>query len=196
MEKTKAEGYEALRKIKEILKDFDPEDSYIGKAFEGCVEQAEENLRYDGKLSWKAQYESKDREVTRLAEKLAEVNKRLRESEVARVDLTKELSQKDDTIARLEEVTDKLHESEEHRVDLVTELNQKDDAIARYVDVVQGKDREISRLNGVINNKDAAYTDLEGRLEEAQGQISDHKQTILELKAKLYDMMTKEEVKA
>ena len=62
--------------------------------------------------------------------------------------------------------------------------------------MVQGKDREISRLNGVINNKDAAYTDLEGRLEEAQGQISDHKQTILELKAKLYDMMTKEEVKA
>lgn len=160
MEKTKAEGYEALRKIEEILKGFDPEETYIGKAFEGCVEQAEENLRYDGKMSWKAKYESKDREAARLTEKLAEVNKKLRESEVARVDLTKE-------------------------------LNQKDDAIARYEGVVQGKDREISRLNGVINNKDAAYTDLEGKLEK---QIVTFRQTILELKAKLYDMMAGEEV--
>ena len=163
MEKTKAEGYEALRKIKEILKDFDPEDSYIGKAFEGCVEQAEENLRYDGKMSWKAEYESKDRQVARLTEKLAEVNKKLRESEVARVDLTKE-------------------------------LNQKDDVIARYIDVVQGKDREIAELDGELDDKDRTYTDLEGRLEESQRQIGTLKQTILELKAKLYDMMAGEEV--
>ena len=160
MEKTKAEGYEALRKIEEILEGFDPEETYIGKAFEGCVEQAKENIRYDGKMSWKAEYESKDREVARLTEKLAEVNKKLRESEEARVDLVKE-------------------------------LNQKNDTIARYIDVVQGKDREISRLNGVINDKDAAYTDLEGRLEEVQIQF---RQTIIEFKAKLYDMMTREEV--
>lgn len=194
MEKTKAEGYEALRKIEEILKGFDPERTYIGKAFEGCVEQAEENLRYDGMMSWKAEYESKNREVARLTEKLAEVNKKLRESEVARVDLTKELSQKDDTIARLEEVTDKLHESEEHRVELTKQLNQKDDTIARYVGVVQGKDREIHRLSGVLGEKAAAYENLEDKLEEAQGQISDLRQTILELKAKLYDMMTGKEV--
>ena len=100
MEKTKAEGYEALRKIEEILEGFDPEETYIGKAFEGCVEQAKENLRYDGKMSWKAEYESKNREVARLTEKLAEVNKNLRESEVTRVDLTKELNQKDDARTR------------------------------------------------------------------------------------------------
>ena len=163
MEKTKAEGYEALRKIQEILKDFDPEDSYIGKAFEGCVEQAEENLRYDGKMSWKAEYESKDRQVARLTEKLAEVNKKLRESEVARVDLTKQ-------------------------------LNQKDDVIARYIDVVQGKDREIAELDGELDDKDRTYTDLEGRLEESQRQIGTLKQTILELKAKLYDIIIREEV--
>ena len=160
MGKTKNEEYEALIQIRGILKDFDPEDTYIGKAFEGCVEQAKENLRNDWMLSFRSRYENRDRDAAKLDEKLAGVTKKLRESEEA-------------------------------RVDLVRQLNQKDDTIARYVDVVQGKDREISRLNGVINNKDAAYTDLEGMLEEAQSQT---RQTILELKAKLYDMMTGEEV--
>ena len=148
MGKTKAEEYEALSQIRGILKDFDPEDTYIGKAFEGCVEQAEENLRNDWMLSWKHRYEAKANSV----DGILNANTELKRA-----------------------------------------LNQKDDTIARYVDVVQGKDREISRLNSVINNKDAAYTDLEGKLEE---QIVTFRQTILELKAKLYDMMTAgEEVK-
>ncbi|MBQ7850440.1 MAG: hypothetical protein IJ175_02315 [Clostridia bacterium] len=156
MGKTKAEEYEALIQIRKILKDFDPEDTYIGKAFEGCVEQAKENIDNDWMLSFRSRYENRDRDAAKLDEILTKT-------------------------------TDKLRESEEARVDLVKELNQKNDTIARYIDVVQGKDREISRLNGVINNKDAAYTDLEGRLEEVQ---NDTRQTILELKAKLYDMMT------
>ena len=190
MRKTKAEEREALQKIEQILKDFSPEIAYIGKAFEGCVEQAEENLRYDGMMSWKEEYESKNREVARLTEKLAEVNKRLRESEVARVDLTKELSQKDDTIARLEEVTDKLHESEEHRVELTKQLNQKDDTIARLTDANGQFSKE-------IDQKDAECLDLRGKVWEAEALIRDLRQTIIELKAKLYDMMTAgEEVKA
>lgn len=163
MGKTKAEEREALVKIGQILEDFSPEDTYVGKAFEGCIEQAQENLNNDWMLSFRSRYENRDRDAAKLDEILTKT-------------------------------TDKLRESEEARVDLVKELNQKNDTIARYVVVVQGKDREISRLNGVINNKDAAYTDLEGRLEEAQGQIGDLRQTILELKAKLYDMMAGEEV--
>lgn len=160
MGKTKNEEYDALVQIRGILKDFDPEDTYIGKAFEGCVELAQDNLRNDQMFSFRSRYENRDRDAAKLDEILTKT-------------------------------TNKLRESEESRVDLVKELNQKNDTIARYIDVVQGKDREISRLNGVINDKDAAYTDLEGRLEEAQIQF---KQTILELKAKLYDMMTREEV--
>ena len=149
MGKTKAEEREALAKIREILDDFSPEDTYIGKAFEGCIEQAEENICNDWMLSWKGRYLEEQLKNCRLSDKVEA---------------------------------------------LMKTLNQKDDAIARYVGVVQGKDREISRLNGVIGNKDAAYTDLEGGLEEAQRQIGDLRQTIIELKAKLYDMMTREEV--
>lgn len=148
VEKTNAQEREALQKIKEILEGFDPEETYVGKAFEGCVEQAEENLRSDWMLSWKSRYLDEQLKNCRLSDKVEALTKT---------------------------------------------LNQKEDAIARYVDVVQGKDREISRLAGMFGEKAAAYKDLEGKLEEAQSQISDLRQTVLELKAKLYDMMTGEE---
>lgn len=160
MGKTKNEEYEALIQIRKILKDFDPEDTYIGKAFEGCVEQAKQNIDNDWMFSFRSRYENRDRDAAKLDEILTKT-------------------------------TDKLRESEEARVDLVKELNQKNDTIARYIDVVQGKDREISRLKEVRNE---TYKDLEDKLEEAQRQISDLKQTTLKLKAKLYDMMTGDEV--
>ncbi len=150
VEKTNEQEREALRKIEEILENFSPEDTYIGKAFEGCVEQARANIVNDGLESWKGWYLDEQLKNCRLSDKVEALTKT---------------------------------------------LNQKEDAIARYVDVVQKKDREISRLNGVINNKDTAYTDLEGRLEGAKETADGLKQTILELKAKLYDMMTGEEVK-
>ena len=56
MGKTNAQEREALAKIREILEGFDPEDTYIGKAFEGCIEQAEENICNDWMLSWKGRY--------------------------------------------------------------------------------------------------------------------------------------------
>ena len=155
MGKTKAEEREALRKIEQILEDFDPEDTYIGKAFEGCIEQAEENIRSDWMLSFRS------RELM-LEKKLAEA-------------------------------IDNLHESEEARVDLTKELNQKDDAIARLEDVKNRLSEEIGRMAGTLGEKAAAYENLEDKLEEAQGQISDLRQTILELKAKPYDVMTMEE---
>lgn len=178
MEKTKAEGYEALRKIEEILKSFDPEETYIGKAFEGCVEQAEENLRYDGKMSWKTKYESKDREAARLTEKLAEVNKKLRESEVARVDLTKELSQKDDAIARLEDAKNQLESQ------IVGEALIRRDYEAR-----------IGQMESDYKALQISYEDLKAaKKQEVAAEVHALRQTIIELKAKLYDMMTGEEV--
>lgn len=178
MGKTKAEEYEALSLIRGILKDFSPEDTYIGKAFEGCVEQAEENLRYDGKMSWKAKCESKDREAARLTEKLAEVNKMLRESEVARVDLTKELNQKDDAIARLEDAKNQLESQ------IVGEALIRRDYEAR-----------IGQMESDYKALQISYEGLKAaKKQEAAAEVHALRQTILELKAKLYDMMAGEEV--
>ena len=180
MGKTKAQEREALAKIREILKDFSPKDTYVGKAFEGCVEQAEENLRYDGKMSWKAEYESKNREVARLTEKLAEVNKKLRESEVSRVDLPKELNQKDDAIGRLANAKNQLESQ------IVGEASIRRDYEAR-----------IGQMESDYKALQISYEGLKAaKKQETAAEISDLKQTILELKAKLYDMMTAgEEVK-
>lgn len=128
MRKTKAEEREALAKIREILSGLG-DDSYVGKAFEGCIEQAEENICSDWMLSWKGRYLDEQAKNCKYAEKVGE--------------LTRRLNQKDDAIARLEAM--------------------RDDYTSR------------------------------ASLEEAQRQISDLRQTILELKAKLYDMMTWEE---
>lgn len=150
MGKTKAEEREALAKIRAILEGFDPEDTYIGKAFEGCVEQADENLRSDWMMSYKGRYDN--------------VSEQLHAANVRIIELTKTLNQKDDAIARLEDAKNRLSE-------------------------------EIDRLIRTLDHKNAACTDLEGRLAEAKETADDLRQTILELKAKLYDMMTGEEVK-
>ena len=164
MGKTKNEEYDALVQIRGILKDFDPENTYIGKAFEGCVELAKENIDNDWMLSLRSRYENRDRDAAKLDEILTKTTEKLRESEEARVDLTKELNRKDDTVARLEDAKDQLS-------------------------------GEINRLIRTLDHKNAACTDLEGRLAEAKETADDLRQTILELKAKLYDMMVREEVK-
>lgn len=144
MGKTKAEEREALRKIQAILKDFSPEDTYIGKAFEGCVEQAEENLSSDWMLSWKGRYLDEQLKNCRLSGKVEMLTKT---------------------------------------------LNLKDDAIARLKDAKNQLSRELEEVK-------ATYAKREFMLEGAKETADGLKQTILELKAKLYDMMTAgEEVK-
>ena len=157
MGKTNEQEREALRKIREILEGFDPEDTYIGKAFEGCVEQAEENLRRDWMLGYKDRYD-------RVSEQFHAVN------------------------ARIMDVTKKLRESEEARVNLTEALNQKDDAIARLTDAN-------NQLSEVSAQRDIDRQEMLCRFEAEKAQNLYLKQTIIELKAKLYDMMTGEEVK-
>lgn len=140
MGKTNAQEREALAKIEEILEDFDPKNTYIGKAFEGCVEQARANIVNGGLESWKGWYLDEQLKNCRLSDRLA--------------DLSRQLNYKDDAIARLEDAKNQLSE-------------------------------EIDRLNGVAG---AACKDL-----RREAEICDLRQTILVLKAKLYDMMTARE---
>ena len=158
MGRTKAEEREALAKIREILEGFDPEDTYIGKAFEGCVEQADENLRSDFMMSYKDRYDNVSEQLYAANVRIMDVTKKLRESEEARVDLTKALNQKDDAIARLKDANNQLSE--------------------------------------VSAQRDTDRQEMLCRFEAEKAQNLYLRQTVLELKAKLYDMMTGEEVKA
>jgi chromosome segregation ATPase len=114
MGKTNAQEREALAKIREILEDFSPEDTYIGKAFEGCVEQAEENIRNDWMLSWKHRYEAKANSVEGILN--------------ANTELKRTLNQRDDAIARLEDAKDqlseKLEETKKNEQVAIKEMNK------------------------------------------------------------------------
>ena len=149
VEKTNAQEREALQKIKEILKDFDPKETYVGKAFEGCVELAKENIDNDWLYSWKGRYLDEQLKNCRLSDKVEA--------------LTKTLNQKDDAIARLEDAKNLLS-------------------------------KEIVQLYGTLDYKDETYKDLEDKLEEEHQKLEKSQAEIIRLKAKLYDMMTGNEV--
>lgn len=149
MGKTNAQEREALAKIREILEGFDPEDTYIGKAFEGCIEQAEENLRNDWMLSWKHRYEAKANSVEGILN--------------ANTELKRALNQRDDTIARLNAMN-------------------------------EDAGKEMSSMTNELMKLRREEHELRCKLVEATETADGLKQTILELKAKLYDMMVREEV--
>lgn len=71
---TKDQEREALEKIKAILDTLGP-DSYVGTAFEGCLEIAEENIENDFACSMKQRVEAVVIENTRLKEKVKELEK-------------------------------------------------------------------------------------------------------------------------
>ena len=77
---TKDQEREALEKIKAILDTLGP-DSYVGTAFEGCIEDAEENIENDWACSMKGRVDDLDQENTKLRAKVKELEYKLAESE-------------------------------------------------------------------------------------------------------------------
>lgn len=69
---TKAQERKALEQIRKIVEGLG-EDSYIGMAFEGCFEIAEENIENDWGCSMKQNFESAVKEQGKLREIAAEL---------------------------------------------------------------------------------------------------------------------------
>ena len=117
---TKDQEREALEKIKAILDTLGP-DSYVGTAFEGCLEIAEENIENDFACSMKQRVEAVVVENTRLKEKVKEMEDKLAESEkdyeAAHAAAHLVADEKDAEIQRLkaqvQELSEKLASAEE-----------------------------------------------------------------------------------
>ena len=117
---TKDQEREALEKIKAILDTLGP-DSYVGTAFEGCLEIAEENIENDFACSMKQRVEAVVVENTRLKEKVKELEDKLAESEkdyeAAHATAHLVADEKDAEIQRLktqvQELSEKLASAEE-----------------------------------------------------------------------------------
>lgn len=113
---TKEQERKALEKIKKIVNDLG-EGSYIGMAFEGCFEKAEENIDNDFGCSFKSDLESARKENEKMAERV----KSLMESVD---DLTTKL---DDAMKEIDWLRSKVlsHEYIEHLKVLVLNENKK-----------------------------------------------------------------------
>lgn len=117
---TKDQEREALEKIKAILDTLGP-DSYVGTAFEGCLEIAEENIENDFAFSMKQRVEAAVVENTRLKERVKELEDKLAESEkdyeAAHAAAHLVADEKDAEIQRLktqvQELSEKLASAEE-----------------------------------------------------------------------------------
>lgn len=79
---SKEQELKALGQIRKIVENLG-EDSYIGFAFEGCFEMAEENIENDFACSWKQKAESAEKRAQRAEESAQDCKKAL---ETARKD--------------------------------------------------------------------------------------------------------------
>lgn len=77
---TKDQERQALKKIKKII-DGLGEESFIGKAFEGCCELAEQNIEYDFWCSYKEQAHIAEDKVKALSREVAELKEKLTKSQ-------------------------------------------------------------------------------------------------------------------
>lgn len=74
----------ALEQIRSIIEELGP-DSYIGIAFEGCIQDAVENIENDWACSWKQRAEAIDKELDDRAAYIIKIQQEL-EKQKARAD--------------------------------------------------------------------------------------------------------------
>lgn len=78
---TKEQERKALARIKKIIDEVsegNPTNSYIGMAFEGCIEDAEQNIENDWGLSWKQRAEAAEAHVRQLEGNVYTLNARIK----------------------------------------------------------------------------------------------------------------------
>lgn len=77
---TKEQERKALEKIRKIVEELG-ENSYVGTAFEGCFEDAEENINNDFALSMNDRWQTAAQRVEELAEENSNLKVRIKNAE-------------------------------------------------------------------------------------------------------------------
>lgn len=97
---TKQQEYKALAKIRKIVESLG-EDSYIGAAFTGCFELAEQNIEFDFACNLQDRADAAEREAAALKAQLADAQKNLeaaqQQSKAYLAELDRELDWKPST---------------------------------------------------------------------------------------------------
>lgn len=101
----KEQERKALEQIKKIIESLG-EDSYIGTAFEGCFEIAEENIENDWACSMKQRVEEAEKREQKLTKELCEMAEKLEDSDGIIKIQGQQIREKESMIEKLEEKID------------------------------------------------------------------------------------------
>ena len=149
---TKETERKALEQIRKIVEGLG-ENSYIGTAFEGCFEDAEENIENDFACSMKQRKEAAEAANDELKKKIAALEWKIK--------------------------TDSDH-MECQRI----ELEEKDKAMTTRGDRIEALSKQLNEACDKAVEHEATILEIKEREQQ-------YKMEILELKAKLYDLMVK-----
>lgn len=83
---TKDQERAALEQIKQILSTLEP-DGYVNTAFEGCVDDAAENIKNDFMCSWKQRAQSEEKKAEEAVKKANETKKELEAAYISLSDI-------------------------------------------------------------------------------------------------------------
>lgn len=136
---TKEQERKALEQIKKIIAGIGGDESYIGKAFEGCFEMAEDNISNDFWNSWKDKYEIEHKTADKAVDKLndkAEENILLKKE----LDITKKtMKEESERAGRLADDLKAMKMANEQNIKRQEE--QKEKAEALQMEVIKLKAR-------------------------------------------------------
>lgn len=144
---TKDQERKALEQIRKIVAGLG-EISYIGTAFEGCFEIAEENIENDFGCSMKQRAESAEKDAKKIGDALRAANKQIEDLEATNEILGEKIMQHDKNYEELRQ------KKEEYKQNALEHWNK--------------------------------YREAQNRLIVAEAEI-------VKLKAKLYDLLVKED---
>ena len=138
---SKEQERKALEQIKTLIESMG-NGSYIGTAFAGCVEDAEENIENDFALSMKDRYETSELRNKALTQTLTQADSKIKDLEARVTELKAHLDgshELGDSLAhKLEEEKARRKEIEAHSIDCwnklqdaESKLDEKEDEIIR-----------------------------------------------------------------
>lgn len=107
---SKKKEREALEKIADIIESVGGDESYIGRAFEGCYLVAQENIENDFFDSWKRRAESKDEEIDASHRQIASLQDKCSKKDKYINDSAKTICQQEDIIRGLREDLEKCRQ--------------------------------------------------------------------------------------
>lgn len=143
---TKEQERKALEQIRKIVEGLG-EGSYIGTAFEGCFEDAEENIENDFGLSMKNRWENAEKKKNEALEgkaKFAELAMSMEQSS------HKYHENWEASEARCADIEEQLHDSEKQLFDVTLE--------------VEGLNKQLDEAHNLIHERDFEIITLKAKL--------------------------------